>query len=128
MGPPSPARAQLILLTAFHREIGLLRNSGLIRPEGEFAELGRLYLDGDFQQDATGTLEMNVAGIEPGDFDALILSGSDAMLGGALDIYPLATFDPPVGHMYTLIDTQGGTVSGTFDSFNAPALGPRWWP
>jgi hypothetical protein len=108
-------------------ESGLLRNSGLLRPEGEVAELGRIYLDGDFQQDATGTLEMNVAGIEPGQFDALILSASNATLGGALDIYPLATFDPPVGHMYTLVDTQGGTVTGTFDTFTAPALSGRWW-
>jgi hypothetical protein len=106
---------------------GLLRNSGLLRPEGEFAQLGRIYLDGDFQQDATGTLEMNVAGTEPGEFDALILSGSDATLGGSLEIYPLATFDPPVGQMYTLIDTQGGTVTGTFDTFTAPALSGRWW-
>ena len=105
----------------------LLRNSGLIRPEGEFAQLGRIYLDGDFQQDATGTLEMNVAGIEPGEFDALILDGSDAVLGGALNIFPLVTFDPPVGQAYTIIDTQGGTVSGGFDTFSAPALAGRWW-
>jgi hypothetical protein len=117
----------LDFIDSFPPRTGLLRNSGLIRPEGEFAQLGRIYLDGDFQQDATGTLEMNVAGTEPGEFDALILSGSNAVLSGALDIYPLATFDPPVGHEYTIIDTLGGTITGSFDTFTAPALSGRWW-
>jgi hypothetical protein len=106
---------------------GLLRNSGVIRLEGEFAELGRLYIDGDFAQDATGYLEMNVAGTAPGDFDSLILSGGHAELGGKLVVNPIATFDPPVGHEYTLIDTQGGTVAGVFDSVGLPAIAGRWW-
>jgi hypothetical protein len=106
---------------------GLLSNSGLMRLEGEVAELGRLNINGDFIQDATGSLEMNVAGVAPGEFDSLILAGGNAQLGGTLEVNPIATFDPPAGHEYTLIDTQGGTVAGVFDSVELPALAGRWW-
>jgi hypothetical protein len=126
-GATLAGKGELDLIREGSADSGLLRNSGLIRPEGEFAELGRIYLDGDFQQDSTGVLEMNVAGVEPGEFDALILSRTNALLGGTLDIYPLATFDPPVGQQYTIIDTQGGTVTGAFDTFHALALSGRWW-
>jgi hypothetical protein len=57
----------------------------------------------------------------------LILSGGHAELGGTLVVNPIATFDPPIGHEYTLIDTQGGTVAGVFDSVGLPALAGRWW-
>jgi hypothetical protein len=106
---------------------GLFRNSGYIRLEGEFADLGRLYIEGDFVQDATGHLDMDVAGTEPGGFDSLILSGGHAELGGTLLVNPIETFDPPVGYEYALIDTQGGTVAGVFDSVGLPALAGRWW-
>ncbi|QEG33654.1 hypothetical protein [Bythopirellula goksoeyrii] len=105
----------------------LVRNSGVIRPEGGHSSTGHIFLNASFQQDDTGLLEFEVGG-HPGSgwFDALN-TNFDADLSGALDITLVDSFEPSVGHAYELVTSFGGTVTGRFDIFTAPALEGRWW-
>jgi outer membrane autotransporter protein len=77
---------------------------------------------GNYTQNAGGTLQLNVAGGNPGQYDTLNVGGS-AALGGTLKLISLG-FQPKAGDALTLI-TTGGAVSGRFAQFVDPfASGP----
>ena len=77
---------------------------------------------GNYTQNAGGTLQLQVAGAKPGQYDFLNVGGN-AALGGTLQLISLG-FQPKAGNQLTLIST-GGVVSGRFAQFVDPfAIGP----
>ena len=77
---------------------------------------------GNYTQNAGGTLQLQVAGANPGQYDSLNVGGN-ATLGGTLQLISLA-FQPKAGNQLTLV-TTGGVVSGRFAQFVYPfATGP----
>jgi outer membrane autotransporter protein len=77
---------------------------------------------GNYTQNAGGTLQLNVAGANPGQYDTLNVGGS-AALGGTLKLISLG-FQPKAGDTLTLV-TNNGLVSGRFAQFIDPfATGP----
>jgi outer membrane autotransporter protein len=77
---------------------------------------------GNYTQNAGGTLQLNVAGGNPGQYDTLNVGGN-AALGGTLKLISLG-FQPKAGDILTLVAT-GGSVSGRFAQFIDPfATGP----
>ena len=72
---------------------------------------------GNYTQNAGGTLQLQVAGASPGEYDSLNVGGS-AALGGTLQLVSLG-FQPKAGNQLTLVST-GGVVSGRFAQFIDP--------
>ena len=72
---------------------------------------------GNYVQNAGGTLQLQVAGANPGQYDFLNVGGT-AMLGGALKLISLG-FKPVAGNVLTLV-TANGAVSGQFAKFIDP--------
>ena len=72
---------------------------------------------GNYTQNAGGTLQLNVAGGDPGQYDTLNVGGN-ATLGGTLKLISLG-FQPKAGDQLTLV-TTGGSVSGRFAQFVNP--------
>src|SRR5258708_39514933 len=77
---------------------------------------------GNYTQSAGGTLQLQVAGANPGQYDTLNVGGN-AALGGTLQLISLG-FQPKAGNQLTLV-TTGGVVSSRFAQFIDPfATGP----
>ena len=77
---------------------------------------------GNYTQNAGGTLQLQVAGANPGQYDSLNVGGN-AALGGTLQLISLG-FQPKAGDQLTLV-TTGGVVSGRFAQLVDPfATGP----
>jgi fibronectin-binding autotransporter adhesin len=72
---------------------------------------------GNYTQNAAGTLQLNVAGRAPGQFDVLNVAGN-ASLSGTLRLLNLG-YQPQNGDKLRLVNT-GGTVSGRFAQFQNP--------
>ena len=77
---------------------------------------------GNYTQNAGATLQLEVAGSNPGQYDTLNVGGN-AALGGTLQLISLG-FQPKGGNQLTLVST-GGVVSSRFAKFVNPfATGP----
>jgi outer membrane autotransporter protein len=72
---------------------------------------------GNYTQNAGGTLQLQVNGINAGQFDSLNVSGN-AALGGTLKLTTNG-FAPQAGNQLTLV-TAGGAISGKFAQFVDP--------
>ncbi|TWU30178.1 hypothetical protein [Bythopirellula polymerisocia] len=109
-------------------QVTLFRNSGTLRPRGDENQTGKLTIAGNFQQDSTGVLEIELGGaLDSNDFSALQVTNGQAVLGGSLDIALVNGFDPMVGDSFELFTNVGGNVLGSFDILHVPALPGRWW-
>ena len=73
---------------------------------------GTLTVAGNYMQTAGGTLQIEIAGTTPGQFD-LLRVGRHASLAGTLQLIPLGNFQLQAGNKVTFLTAQGG-VSGTF--------------
>ena len=73
---------------------------------------GTLTVEGDFTQEAGGTLAIELAGTAAGEFDVLEVLGS-AVLGGSLDITELYT--PGGADTWTILTAFGG-ITGNFST------------
>jgi outer membrane autotransporter protein len=77
---------------------------------------------GNYTQNAGGTLELQVAGANSGQYDFLNVGGN-AAVGGTLQLISLG-FQPTAGNQLTLV-TSGGAVTGRFARFGDPfTIGP----
>jgi len=77
---------------------------------------GVLTIDGDFVNDPTGIIEIELAGSTPGnEHDQLVVNGT-ATLGGTLTVSLIDGFMPQEGDAFVILTAS--TVSGSFD--NAP--------
>jgi outer membrane autotransporter protein len=94
-------------------------NGGILRSDRQ-----PINVKGNYTQTAGGTLQLEVAGPNPGQYDTLTVGGN-AALGGTLQLISLG-FQPKAGNLLTLVST-GGVVSGQFAQFvdpfaNAPGV------
>ncbi len=81
---------------------------------------GLLTIDGDYTQDATATLLIELSGLTRGDeYDALIVTGN-LTLAGALNVVLLDGFETAVGDTFDILDFD--TISGQFDTLILPSL------
>ncbi len=74
---------------------------------------------GDYQQTATGSLQIDLGGIALNAFDRLNLTGA-ASLTGALNVSLIGGYVPVAGHTFNILTATGG-ISGTFNAFSQPA-------
>ena len=72
-----------------------------------------LTINGDYTQNPSGTLRIEVAGASPGQYDVLAVNGT-ANLAGTLQLVRLGGFRLRVGDQITFLTASG--VSGTFDN------------
>jgi hypothetical protein len=110
-------------------------NKGLFEPTvvnaGEFsvgsAAAGIVTIQGDFNQSATGELDMELfgSGSTPGvHFDKLAISGT-AELGGVLKVGISGSWAPQLGDMFQVL--SAGTLIGMFDQVLVPSLFEKSW-
>lgn len=95
-----------------------LVNSGTVSP-GNSA--GIITVEGDYTQQAEGTLEIELGGTTPGTgHDQLVVTGT-ATMNGTLNVTLLPGYTPQAGDTFFIIDhPYSGT--GTFDTVNLPTL------
>jgi outer membrane autotransporter protein len=98
---------------------GDLTNSGIVNP-GHVNSPGTLTVAGNYTQTAGGTLQIEIAGTAPGQFDLLAVGGH-ASLAGTLQLIPLGNFKLHVGDTVTFL-TAGNGVSGSFDTIQNPFI------
>ncbi len=109
---------------------------GAASGEGNYTGAGTVHLEGDLQPGnspamisfggdvvlgASSTTQIEIGGIDPGEFDQLNVAGS-ASLAATLDAILIDGFSPALGQTFTIISAEDGVV-GTFDTTNIPALG-----
>src|SRR5262249_36111840 len=80
---------------------------------------GVVTINGNFVQDPTGVLEIQIGGTDPSQYDRLIVNGT-MTLGGTLNVTFLNGFVPTVGETFQFLVADG--TSGSFDRINMPGL------
>jgi outer membrane autotransporter protein len=90
-------------------------NGGILRADPQ-----PINVKGNYTQGSAGTLQLQIAGANPGQYDTLNVGGN-AAVGGTLQLISLG-FQPKVGNQLTLV-TTGGKVSGRFAQFLDPFAG-----
>jgi len=94
-----------------------LENAGTVSPG---ASPGIITVDGDYTQDSSGTLAIELDGTSPGSgYDQLAVTGA-ATLGGTLDVSLIPGFTPTAGQSFTIMTYA--SRSGEFDTENLPSL------
>ena len=86
---------------------------------------GTTTINGNYEQQAAGTLEIEIGGTTAGsEFDMLAITGSTT-LAGTLDVslFDLGggLFSPSAGDTFEILTAAGG-LAGAFDTLNLPAL------
>ncbi len=66
-------------------------------------------------QGSLGTLQIEIGGTTPGEYDQLNITG-DAVLAGTLEVQLINGFTPTVGDVFTFL-TVGGLQTGSFDNY-----------
>lgn len=103
--------------------VGNVVNNGLIAPGSPLG--GALTIDGNLT--STGTVTFELAGINYGLFDQLVVSGL-ADLGGVIEIDLVNGFRPAVGNSFKLLDFGSFADTGyTFDLTHAVLGGGLTW-
>jgi T5SS/PEP-CTERM-associated repeat protein len=82
---------------------------------------GTLTIEGDYEQ-AGGLLGIEIAGLAPGEFDVLKVTGG-VLLGGTLLLDFLGGFAPHQGDQFKFLDV-GGTLQGSFANVEVRGLLP----
>jgi hypothetical protein len=85
----------------------LTNNGGSVSPG---TSVGTLTVEGNFQQNAAGTLNIELGGTAVGQYDQLRVIGglNGAVLDGTLDVSLVNGFVPAVGNTFDVITTAGG--------------------
>lgn len=98
---------------------GDLANAGTVSPG---ASPGTINVTGDYTQESTGVLAMEIGGTTPDtEHDQLLVSGT-AALDGTLQVSLIESFIPSLGDSFTLMTYASQT--GNFATENLPDLGP----
>ena len=96
-----------------------LTNAGTVSPG---SSPGTITVDGDYTQESTGTLSMELGGTTPDtEFDQLVVTGA-AALDGTLDVSLINEFSPELGDSFTILTY--GSHTGSFETLNMPDLDP----
>ena len=94
-----------------------LVNTGTVSPG---ASPGIITVDGDYTQDSSGALAIELDGTTPGSgYDQLAVTGA-ATLGGTLDVSLIPGFTPTAGQSFAIMTYASHT--GEFDTLNLPSL------
>jgi T5SS/PEP-CTERM-associated repeat protein len=104
------------VLTGAGQVDGDVINEGLAAPGNS---IGTLNVDGDYTQSSSGVLDIEVAGVGPGQFDTISASGA-AALAGLLKV-SLIGFAPSLGDTFGILFAGGG-FGGRFDALMLPPL------
>lgn len=92
-----------------------LTNAGTVSPG---TSPGTITIDGDYTQESTGTLEIELGGTTPGtEYDQLIVTGT-ATMAGTLNVSFIDEFTPQLGDSFTILPY--GIRSGGFTTLNLP--------
>jgi hypothetical protein len=111
---------------SFHLNGGTVTGSGVIGAANVIAHggtvspgngIGTITVSGGYSQQPTATLNVEVGGRNPGEFDQLIVGGS-ALLGGTLDVTLVHGFTPAVGDRFQLVAC--GARGYTFATLRLP--------
>jgi T5SS/PEP-CTERM-associated repeat protein len=94
---------------------GRVFNHGFIRPG---LSPGEIDMEGDYEQAEDGVLEIEIAGLDEGQFDVLKVTG-DATLGGTLKVHFLSGFLPKSGDSVDFLQVSG-KVTGNFSQITFP--------
>jgi hypothetical protein len=91
---------------------------------------GTLTIAGDFEQQAGGVLDVQIAGPAPGQFDVLAITGDadagivgNATIGGDLSLEFLDGFAPHAGDRFDFL-TATGALTGQFQHVDVRGLAP----
>lgn len=96
----------------------IFSNAGAVSPG---ASPGSLAIAGNYSQNVSGKLNVELAGYIPGlEYDQLFVSGT-ASLDGILNISLLGSFDPPEGEEFVILNSD--SFNGQFNEVNGPAIG-----
>ena len=90
---------------------GNVFNSGIVSPG---ASIGTLTINGDYTQNASGTLRIEVAGASAGQYDVLAVNGR-AFINGTLQLVRVGNVRLQVGDRIAFLTATGG-VNGTFSN------------
>ena len=88
---------------------GNVVNSGIVSPG---ASIGTLTINGNYTQNPSGTLRIEVAGASAGQYDVLVVNGR-ANVAGRLQLVRVGNFTLQVGDQIRFLTASDG-VSGTF--------------
>ncbi len=82
-----------------------------------------LTVEGDYEQDATATLHLDIAGTDSGAFDQLVITGNAMLLAGSvLELNFLNGFAPQAGDTFDLL--TAASVTGDFGTVDIEGLEP----
>jgi hypothetical protein len=98
---------------------GRLTNTGGNVSPG--TSVGTLTIDGQFQQNAAGTLNVELGGTAVGQYDRLAIVGglNGAILDGTLDVSLVNGFVPAVGNTFDVLTAAGGINNAGVISLHA---------
>ncbi len=96
-----------------------LVNSGQVRPGGAGAA-GTIIVTGDYTQNASGSLNIELGGTAAGTFDVLSVGGSVA-LDGTLNVSLINSFNPAMSDQFMIMTWS--TQSGSFATMNGLNIG-----
>jgi hypothetical protein len=97
--------------------VGDLYNAGTVSPGDS---LGTLDIVGDYLQEETGSIFVELGGFQPGtEYDQLIITGT-AALGGTLGVTLLPEISPPVDSTFEIVTAR--QIVGEFEQINLPVF------
>jgi hypothetical protein len=99
-------------------------DTNLVNANGTVApgrSVGDADVVGNYTQQAAATLDVQIGGILPGQWDRLDVSGN-AILDGVLEVSLVDGFVPVAGNSFPVLETIFGNVSGQFDAIVAPVF------
>ncbi len=107
--------------------MGNVNNVGAVVRPGGAGGVGRITISGSYGHGAGATLDIEVGGANPGQFDVLTLApAGDAILAGALNTTLINGYQPAGGEPFPIVTAAFvsgafGTVNGRFTAQYSPA-------
>jgi T5SS/PEP-CTERM-associated repeat protein/autotransporter-associated beta strand protein len=96
----------------------LLNDAGTLAPGHS---VGATAVSGNYTQRDDAALEIEIAGVFPGDWDVLAVEGN-ASLDGTIEVVLVDSFEPVLGNSFTIVTTDVGNVGGQFDTELFPSF------
>jgi T5SS/PEP-CTERM-associated repeat protein len=93
-------------------------NGNLVNEAGTLApghSVGATAISGNYTQQSAATLQLEIGGIFPGQWDTVAVEGN-ASVDGVIDVALIGGFQPVLGNSFTVLTTNVGNVGGQFDA------------